>query len=522
MRSVLPAVCSCFIYVVGLTVGHDSAVGDFPELLKQVPDSANTMMLMKSKDIAANASLSADNKVQQFLEAAKNWPVVARWQPERIVIAAEMDIQHMAPAWQMAVIELAQPPDLNYLTRRTGGVADKLMDYDVIWLENACVLRTGEKQLTFVTPLNRQSATRWLRRIKSQTSIAISPYLAEVAQSAASGNAEIVMAIDLENVFPPAEVSKAVANSTLLKKISTDPTSIFCGIRGLTINCRVGANQDSSLNVDFSDSVQSLAPIAQPLMIGALTKAGAMLDEFNNWEVKADGKQISMQGKLSPNGLGRILNIMSINSIASEADAAAVANDSKPAVPANSEASAGSGEAEKTRMQLATKRYFRNVTRALDEIKDRQINAPPEQSALWDTNTARRIEQLSVRNVDPQMIKYGQYVVAALNDMVYGIHQSVNEVRATADNRYVEPVIGRTTVTAVPYRSYNYGGQRRFSYAPLVSQNLNLGGARQQRRSVRDSEVGAANVTALNIMKEIETATAQIRNAMAQKYQTDF
>ncbi len=100
-----------------------------------------------------------------------------------------------------------------------------------------------------------------------------------------------------------------------------------------------------------------------------------------------------------------------------------------------------------------------------------------------------RIEQISVRGVDPEMVAYGQYVATALNDMVYGVHQAINQAKAEANTDYAYPAFGGTTVTAVPYRSVNYGGQRRYAYAPLVSQNLNLGGARQQQRLFRDSEV---------------------------------
>lgn len=520
-RCLLIVLC-CFAGVANGALGTSTAVADFPDLLKQVPDSANVLLLIKSKEFAANASLSASHQVAEFLEAAKSWPVVAKWNPNRVVIAAEMDIQHMEPAWQMAAIELQLPPDMRYLAVRTRGVADQLMDDQVVWLEKATILQTGEKQLTLVSPLNRQSAARWLQRINRQEAIGLQPWLSETAIAAAASEAEVVLAMELTNIFGPAEIGQAVAASPLFKQISSNPTEILCGIRGLTMNCRVSAYQDSSLQVDFSESVQSLEPIAQPLMIGALTKAGAMLDEFNDWKVTVNDKQILMQGKLSPVGLRRIFDIFSINTMASQADAETVAQESQPAAAANPNPPTDTAAADQTRMQLATKRYFRNVTTALDEVKQRQIKATPEQSALWDTNTARKIEQYSVLNVDPQMIQYGQYVVSALNDMVYGIHQSVNQARASADTGYETPVIGETTVTAVPYRTYNYGGQRRFAYAPMVSQNLNIGAGRQNRLAIRDTEVGAANVTALGIMQEIDNATNEIRNAMSQKYQTDF
>ncbi len=522
MRSVLHTVLSCIVVVVCWNVGPGSTVADFPELLKHVPETANVVLLMKSKEIAANASLSASNQIEQFLGAARSWPVVAKWEPQQIVIASEMDIQHMAPAWEMAAISLGKEPNLSYLAGRTRGVVDQLMDFDLVWLDNACALATGEKQLTFVSPLNRQSATRWLRRIKNQDSIQLSPYLADSAEAAVSNKAEIIMMIDFENFFAPAAVEQAVANSPLFKKIDTNPSNILSGFRGLTINCQVGAHTISSINFDFAASAEPLEPIAKELVMGAISKAGAMLGEFENWEVKVKGNQISIEGKLSPASIGKILGILSIDSIVSQADDQTVEAESEPDVPADPQQAGQPTAAEKNRIMRATQRYFRNVQNALREVQEGVGKATPEQSALWATNAARRISQISTRNVDPKMIDYGQYVANALNDMVYGVHQAVNQTRAEANTDWAYPAFGGTTVTAIPYRSVNWGGRRRFSYAPMVSSNLNLGANRIQRRNQRDAEVGSGNVQALSIMREIDNATNQIRTAMSEKYGSGF
>ncbi len=194
------------------------------------------------------------------------------------------------------------------------------------------------------------------------------------------------MVIDLENFFQPEAVENAVANSPLLKKINPNPSKILSGIRGLTINCRVGAREDSSINFDFSESVESLTPDCPAAGDGSTHQSGAMLDEFNEWKVTVNKNQISMQGKLSPAGLGKILGILSIGSIVSQADVGTVASESEPSVPADPDAKPIDNE--KNRMRLATQRYFRNVTNALDQVQKGVGKASPEQSALWSTNTA--------------------------------------------------------------------------------------------------------------------------------------
>jgi hypothetical protein len=201
----------CVVVCCGLIdLTPHPARADFPELLKQVPGSANAMIVIKSKEIATKATSANQREIGTVLKSARIWPAIKGWNPERVLIAAEMDIQHMEPLWEMAAVEFEQKTDLNMLAENTGGVNDSLLGVDVVWLENACLLAMGDKQLTLVSPLNRQSATRWLRRIKRQTSIELSPFLAKIAGAAASGSAQITLAVDLENIFAPAQVSQLV------------------------------------------------------------------------------------------------------------------------------------------------------------------------------------------------------------------------------------------------------------------------------------------------------------------------
>ena len=160
----------------------------------------------------------------------------------------------------------------------------------------------------------------------------------------------------------------------------------------------------------------------------------------------------------------------------------------------------------------------KSVNSAIDDVVKKQDQDNFEQASLWINNQARRIDRLSTRNVDPEMVKYGKFVSSALKDIVYQFHKSDDTMRSRMDQ--ATPPVGETKITAVPnpYRRYNYGGDVVYEYAPMISQKLNIGSAVQERRAIRSQEVGGANEKAIAIMGEIEDETTAIRTKMQQKY----
>lgn len=507
----------CFAVIHPLS---KNAAADFQELLKQIPGSANTLIMIKSAGIENKASQDNKRELHNFAEAARFWPAIKSWEPQRLVVAAEMDIQSMSPQWQMAAIEFAKQPDLKRLAKSTNAIADNLLGYDVLWLENACVLATGKNQLTLVTPLNRQSATRWLRRFKAQDAIELSPFLAEVAETAEADSTDITLAIDLENVFPPPQIAAAVKKNPLFEKIKSDPTKILCSLRGLVVQCHVDGKQPSSIKLEFGEPVDSFAPIAKSLMVRALANAGAVPGDLGGWTGKAEGNELSLSGSLPPSALKRLLSITWIGATVANADAAAIEQGAtEPLVPSD-DGQAAEAEFAKLKTVRATKKYYSTVTGIVSEIEKDFDRKSMDQNALWLNNYAQKIERLSSREVDTEMVAYGQYVAQALKSMVGNFSQALDQTQV--DMRFATPVFGGTTVTNVPIPTYSWGGHRRLEYAPMVSHDLNFGYARQERNAMRESNRAQANDAARQILSNIDNATAQIRDAMSKTYNEPF
>ncbi len=495
-----------------------TAVDDYGDLLKRIPPNANMLFLVDAEAIRSKGTKASRREVRDLVTQAKSWPLVAPWGPQKIVMASEVDIQHMAPVWQMAAMSLAKSPNMKSIAEFQNGVEDKLLDQEVVWLREACVLRTGENELTFVSPLNRQSATRLLRNMAAGESPSLSPYLAEVANFASKSKAEMVMAIDLESVFRIQEVEAAVKASDLLMDLKPNPSSILAGVRGITIRCQITGEQASSIHVDFAESVAPLKSVARPLLMGAFAKMGAMLPEFKEWTVETHEKSISLSGQLTPTGLARLMSLSSIGLKAAKTSAA-VAN-AKPAEPVKPEAApkeAGVDQvAEKPKLNRATQFYLQDIEEKLQDLRDTRYNNTLNQAALWIKNYSSNIENQSTKDVDPKAVEYGEYVAAALKDIVYQFYAS--DASVITRSRAAQPVWGDTRITAVPIQRYNYGGQYRFRYAPMVERNLNIGGAIQERRQIAADEVQNANKVAMDIMNEIAGASQAMKKYLKEKY----
>ena len=62
--------------------------------------------------------------------------------------------------------------------------------------------------------------------------------------------------------------------------------------------------------VDFGRDTAILASFAKPLLLELLSQSGALIDDFETWQVGAKGKQVSFEGKLSNDGLRRLLSVV--------------------------------------------------------------------------------------------------------------------------------------------------------------------------------------------------------------------
>src|SRR6202011_5126866 len=107
-------------------------------------------------------------------------------------------------------------------------------------------------------------------------------------------------------------------------------------------------------------------------------RAGAYMEDLDDWYLRAEGDTITLQGKLSPTGLRQILSINQMPA---------------PNVPA-----ASGSEAPGDPKIAASQRFFKAVVKTLADL-GKQKPKSFSNLAFWIEKTARTIDQLPLLDV---------------------------------------------------------------------------------------------------------------------------
>ncbi len=151
--------------------------------------------------------------------------------------------------------------------------------------------------------------------------------------------------------------------------------------------------------MDFSGSPATIASSGKEILLTALKRNGLMVDDFENWDMQVKPKELLLTGTLSSEGMRQIGMLI----------------EHPLTVDFTGSAGAGSAGAE-VDMKTRSIQYFTNVEQLTDELRNRSAKGLGTY-AKWFDKYAREIDKLSVLNVDPVVVDYGQYVASSFRDI---------------------------------------------------------------------------------------------------------
>jgi hypothetical protein len=221
-----------------------------------------------------------------------------------------------------------------------------------------------------------------------------------------------------------------------------------------------------------------------------------MIDDFRDWKADIKGSQISIEGNLTKSGLRQVLSVF---------EPPAVVVPSKESTDAEST----DGKADpKDQAAYASQQYFQTVSKYLDDLRNKKNVKTIAQYGTWFNNYARKIDQLPLVHVDPELLDYGAFVSERLRDASMAVKGIGMNTRVREVNRgpaYASGTVRQSTFGAwsAKYVSPRYESQR-------------------QRTEISVEEKVKGAESALEIIQEIDKASAAARRAMAEKYEMDF
>lgn len=471
-------ICSLSIVILA---APRPAKAQFESLATNVPASANVIALVDVKPLFASPLALKEGWKDKYDRAFASGLCAIPPFTDRLVLAAELDYEHMQPAWELAVAELADTRTAAMIARTSKGALDPIGKFPAVAIrDDSYVVELGNKRLGAVAPANRQFVARWLREIQSRTAATLSSYLK--GSLAASEKSQIVVAFDLEDAVPPEVIrAKLAASETLAaKKVDVDAAAnALATLRGLALEVAVSDAASGRLRIHFSGDATLLKPVALPLLLEILGDLGAYVADVEGWRVTVEPKRITLDGPLSTAGMRRVLALVD------SPTSTILASDHQQ----TSQSSETSGQA------LASQQYFNSLMSILEDLRaEGKTSKTIAQNGMWFDKWARRIDRMPIQHVDPELLEFGRAVAAGLRSMASNI-RGVG-IQSAAQNAQV--------VAA------NYSYFSDWFYVDA------------QQRAVRAQQRAKGVLSARDVYQSIENEAARIRQILTERYNIAF
>ncbi|MBP7936998.1 MAG: hypothetical protein KA354_20335 [Phycisphaerae bacterium] len=409
--------------VVALSMSNP-ALADFKGLLGRVPNDANALVLI---DVAGmiNSPLGVrEGWKAKVASAYERKPLAIPPDTSRMVMAAQIEPGNMGTVWAVSVMDVAKPLSLDSIVSDEGGYLDKFGSIPAAWSRvDAYFVQVSPSMFGAVWPANRQFASRWATRKSGESGNRLSAYLSNAALAAGT-DTPVLMAMDLQDVTSASKVRRRLATETFasLEGKTQDFDAIsqaLGGIRGVTLRVAIGAEATGKGVVDFDGDVAVLASVAKPLLLEVLSRSGALVDDFEDWQVAARGKQISFEGKLSTESLRRLISVVD-----------------PPAPSGVGQAASGKPGGDQREAKIsASQQYFKTVKEIVDKLQTKARGGRGgvlSDVATWINRDANEISRLPILNVDPDLAKFAVEVSARLNDAARAMTEGMVQIHGRA------------------------------------------------------------------------------------------
>jgi hypothetical protein len=470
------------------------------EMLARIPAHANTVLVIDVPALHKSPLGLRENWAKRhernFAEGVATIPPSA----ERVVGAAQLDLTTLSPVWESVLLESPKPVSDEQLARAVSGATDKVSGQTImLGRNNSYYTVLTPKIVGNLRPANRQEMARWVRFAKQNNKPVISKYL-ESAAASLNPKSQLVLALDLTDVIDPDGIRERLKKTKTLSGSRVNQDALvneLTNLKGIAFTLHVGTAVEGELRIDFGLPAKVFAPVAKALVIEALEKMGAAIDDLDGWEAKAQGNSVILSGKLSEPALRLILSPFI-----------------KPTTVIQSQpVESPGGGAQLDPVILASMRYYRSLDIYLDGLK-KQRPRSFNQQAQWYLKTAGNIDDLPILNVDEELIRYGQAVSSTLRGLA-NTSQAVAAQNKTLEGNLSEQFVA--VPGAYNYARWGYYGGYAYSVPGVEVQN-NYSQIGNMMATNSNSEGALRQQT----WRNIDDAGNKVRLSMTKKYGVEF
>ena len=381
------------------------------ELVRFVPHSANAVGVIRASEILQTPLARRehwDERREQFLSGAQQVPPWA----DVVVLASLVHPTVPEETWTVALLPMGDGVDLKSIAWHEDSTVQDIAGFpSVRSRRGAYLVEVDSNVLAVRSPGIRQETARWLRVLADDGPMA-SEYLSQAAATAP----HILLALDMTDALDPVAMHQRLDEIPELKDQHDRHDKLLkqlVNLRGI----RFAATIDEAINgrviIDFSNPPTDTQHL-RTLFLTMLSDLQAELEELARAEMSVEGNSLVFSTELTGSGLRRVMSLLMSPTPEPPPREVIVDRTTRGRIAPNED---------------QTARYFASVTDIIDDLQRLNRKAKDYlRTATWHDNFARRIDQLSIVGVEPDVVAFGTQTASRLRALAASLRGVAVEV----------------------------------------------------------------------------------------------
>jgi hypothetical protein len=499
------------------------AADPIEELMAKVPAQANALVALDLMGLHASplAQREGWSKKHQLdiLGGSLPYPATA----ETVLLASHLDPGSLHSSWSLGLVLGDKQPTIAELAKQERGETQTLADVSAVFSsKNSIFVSLSPRILAAYSPANRQDAARWIRFTQRNSSSVLSPYLNQAVADLKNGY-HIVLAIDLGDAIDPTLAKRFISQAPLVKGKNIDVdalTRVLTSARGLRIGIRVDQGIRATLAGDFSEDLQPYAKILPALFLKAMDDMGAELEEFAAPSATVEQKSFLITAQLSTNGLRHVMSLLPPVTAPM-----AVKDQPKPAAPEQAKAPLPDDRAAASKRFFASVNQWANDANTSAEKKQDYIRA-----AQAYEKAATQIDNLSVANVDEELLPFSTSVSSRLRSIAEALRGAILEATALENEKITNAQMvhpGGYIGSQIGYWNPAFPNDPRYPQGIwirpyIVPPQYNVQTNEPQVQAKQADILAKGAKKRLDLWRQLQTEITLIKRKMTAKYKIEF
>ncbi len=468
--------------------------GEWPKLLDHPRAGTNAIALVNADALRLGALKLKNYKGGEQKGAAANLMAELPEHVKKAALSSFLDLDTLDPVWEMGtlIFEKNKLPTPTGIATHEGGYVDDVAGRKVIWSpRNRYILLQNADRLTINKPADRPAVANWIRSL-TKGAVPLPDYLKRAAERT-SDNAPLVLAIEMVDAVSPIPLKEKMATLQSLAGTKIDLgalAKLFGEIQGITFSISTEEQFQGQLQIDFSSAATLLQKHGKPVVLEILGRRGILLPEMKEWEGHVEGKALILSGPINAMSIVNLLSLFS----------------STPSADTSPDESSENSQSEEKKKGQMSKRYFTSVTRIVEETRNLKGVGIGEHG-IWNDKLSRKIDQLPILGVDPDVLNYG----ANVSQLLRGAGITIRKANIVAGTQIAPDV----TTTASAGFGVGYGGG--YGYGAYSINNNEF-----YNQQVWQQAHATGITQHISNLEQIDNLTRAIRRAMTERYQVEF